>query len=674
MSSVRSSVRVFTEYAYDSNTGELLSVDYSDSTPDVSFTYDRIGRNATTTHVTGTRTYAYDAANLQLETETLPSAYFGGRILTQTYQGSGSGLLPGRAAGYKLGTSGTPDQDLEVEYGYDVKGRVETVASGAGAYTYGYVSNSDLLSGVAGPVATTTYAYEANRDVKTVVWNKVRSTTISKYTYQYDALGRRSSRAQEGTAFAASNYDRFAYNDRNEVVGSKNYAGTNPASYATDTETTGLRRAYAFDPIGNRLSSQEGTSTARAYTSNALNQYTAMTNPSASPTHDLDGNQLVSGTGWYYEWDGENRLALARDYASSPSSGSKKVEFVYDFQSRRVRKVSSTYSSGSWAVDEDRKFVYQGWNLLGQFSTSGFTAIDTYTWGLDLGQTFTGAGGVGGVLGASLASPTSVYHALADANGNITSYVDGSGDIEASFEYDAFGSIIGSSGSSLGRFPFRFSSKFEDAGLGVCDYGFRYYSPLTGRWLSRDPMKEAGHDVLYNVVSLKAAPSWQDSPGLELLQADITLVDEVRSPDDNAYTGMLNNQIYYVDPDGRNPTAILRLIIKELAKLEAKRRAKRTAECAAIYSAYKAQEGSCRACRQTTPAQEAAANFACWSAVVAGRALYIAKKCDYYLPGSIAAGSSAKEVSHKRELAKISMVAADCLTCVRDRERKPPAP
>ena len=46
---------------------------------------------------------------------------------------------------------------------------------------------------------------------------------------------------------------------------------------------------YLYDDIGNRTSSTEEGVT-RAYTANCLNQYTAITNPSVSPTHDGVGS------------------------------------------------------------------------------------------------------------------------------------------------------------------------------------------------------------------------------------------------------------------------------------------------------------------------------------------------------------------------------------------------
>ncbi|MBL9191583.1 MAG: RHS repeat-associated core domain-containing protein [Opitutaceae bacterium] len=511
-----SSVRVATEYGYDANTGELTSVNYSDSTPDVTSTYDRLGRVATVTDVSGTRTFAYNATTLQPTTETLASAYFGSRILTHVYQGSGVGLVPGRSGGYKLGTSGLPGQDLDVTLAFDTSGRLSGVNSGAGSFSYGYVTNSELLSSLTGPQVATTYAYEPNRDVRTEVLNQIGTTTISRYGYRSDGIARRKDRVKEGTAFSAGVYDRFAYNDRNEVTLTRNYTGTNPDG-ASDPETVALARQFSYDAIGNRLTSQSGTSSVRGYTSNALNQYTALTNPSTSPVHDLDGNQTQSGTGWYYEWDAENRLALARDYATSPVNGSKKLEFTYDYQSRRIRKIESSYVSSAWTVLEDRKFIYEGWNLVGEFATSGFARICAYTWGLDLSQTHQGAGGVGGLLAVTTATPsTATFFATYDGNGNVSEYISSTGGIEAHFEYDAFGELSASTGSNLGRFGHRFSSKYWDSASSFYYYGFRYYNPQTGRWPSRDPIGERGGLNLYWMVG-NSALNKIDLLGLEEL-------------------------------------------------------------------------------------------------------------------------------------------------------------
>jgi YD repeat-containing protein len=66
---------VVTTYVYDAQTGELTDVTYSDSTPSLSFAYDRLGQQTTITDATGTRTFDYDPSNLQLTAENLDGTF-----------------------------------------------------------------------------------------------------------------------------------------------------------------------------------------------------------------------------------------------------------------------------------------------------------------------------------------------------------------------------------------------------------------------------------------------------------------------------------------------------------------------------------------------------------------------------------------------------------------------
>ena len=61
--------------------------------------------------------------------------------------------------------------------------------------------------------------------------------------------------------------------------------------------------------------------------------------------------------------------------------------------------------------------------------------------------------------------------------------------------------------------PFRFSTKYQDAETGLYSYIFRPYDPLTGRWLSRDPIEEEGGTNLYGFIS-NASISTVDILGL----------------------------------------------------------------------------------------------------------------------------------------------------------------
>jgi RHS repeat-associated protein len=89
-----------------------------------------------------------------------------------------------------------------------------------------------------------------------------------------------------------------------------------------------------------------------------------------------------------------------------------------------------------------------------------------------------------------------------DGNGNIIALVNAAdGSLAASFEYDPFGNTIKATGVAANVQPFGFSTKYTDTETGLCYYGYRYYSPATGRWPSRDPMEEKGGVHLYSMVA-----------------------------------------------------------------------------------------------------------------------------------------------------------------------------
>lgn len=95
--------------------------------------------------------------------------------------------------------------------------------------------------------------------------------------------------------------------------------------------------------------------------------------------------------------------------------------------------------------------------------------------------------------------PDPLYYA-GDANGNITDVMNTNGTLAAHYEYDPFGNTIAQSGDLADANPFRFSSKYWDAEVGVYYYGFRFYSPELGRWPNRDPIEEEGGENLYGFI------------------------------------------------------------------------------------------------------------------------------------------------------------------------------
>ncbi len=482
-----------TTYRYTTG-GDLEAIDYSDSTPDVGFTYWRGGARKTMTDATGTRTYTY-TAQLRPDQEQLP-AYFGNRVLARTYQTTLSlsepMSIPGRASGFTLGVAADLDRDFATSYGYDAAGRIKRVSSPHGVHDYGYAPQRPWLRQTqSGPVHTATTTWDPGRPNIAKIENKVGPTLVSGYTYTVNDAGQRVQRAQSGTAFAGASTDEFTYNARGEIDTMIN--ATQPARF----------RGYGYDDIGNRLVAEDSVDI-DYYTPNALNQYAELAlNGSAPlyPGHDFDGNQTENGFGQTYVWDAENRLIRVQP-SGTPVTGEKTVIYTYDGEGRRVSRLVFTYTNGNWGYNGEERFIYDGWNVIATFTYNGYGLNKTLTWGLDLSGTLQGAGGVGGLLSAQEhgGSHAGVYHFTYDANGNVSDVLNNTGATVAHYEYGPFGDPIVATGTYAAANNYRFSTKPVDAESGLYYYGFRYYNPSTGRWPSRDPIGEEGGLNLYSMV------------------------------------------------------------------------------------------------------------------------------------------------------------------------------
>jgi len=179
--------------------------------------------------------------------------------------------------------------------------------------------------------------------------------------------------------------------------------------------------------------------------------------------------------------------------------------------------------------------VYDQWNPV-LVLDEGNDVQRKYTWGLDLYglagdgtvQDIHGAGGVGGLLsvvetqGTATTADDENYWFVYDGNGNVGQVLDATDtsdvSLAAHYEYDPYGDTlvvddVDSSGYANDN-PYRFSTKWLDNDLttgddnggaiessGLYYYGFRYYSPNLGRWLSRDPIKEYGGLNLHAFLS-----------------------------------------------------------------------------------------------------------------------------------------------------------------------------
>ena len=501
------SATVVTTYVYFPN-GDLKFIKHNDSTHDVLFAYDRMGRPTVVqdgSWIDGlgafsplryTHTYTYHSnthANhpLELYHEKIEGVHSSARYLTRKYQTT----VPNRSAGFRVGTSVNSSAHLDITYGYKADdGRLETVASHGDTYTYAYTDNQIQPSSLSGPGFTTNHAYQSGRPTLSHQENKTGGgTLVSKYAWEYDSRTRRTKKKMTGATLFGSNGKRnvYGYNDDDEVDEADRY------NHATSGGTLADDWTYSFDGIGNRLSAVgpdtgNGTNISYTYTPSNTNSYTQIKRSGANqnPVHDKDGNMTDRGN-LDFIWDAENRLIEVQGTGST-------VKYDYDYLGRRVKR----QANGSTET-----YLYDGWNPVVTYDNGTTTRKHTYTWGADYGT-----GGVGALIACRKHSNSKDHVYFYDGHGNVTQIMDQTNKIVVHYEYDAFGNLtknVNQDGSGFNNEnPFRFSTKFFNDETDHYYYGYRYYDPRDGRWLNRDPIGEQGGPNLYGFVGNDGVNRW----------------------------------------------------------------------------------------------------------------------------------------------------------------------
>ncbi|MFT4175265.1 MAG: RHS repeat-associated core domain-containing protein, partial [Luteolibacter sp.] len=94
--------------------------------------------------------------------------------------------------------------------------------------------------------------------------------------------------------------------------------------------------------------------------------------------------------------------------------------------------------------------------------------------------------------------------------------------------------------------PFTYSTKFTEYSTGLCYYGYRWYTPKLGRWISKDPIEESGGINLYAFVGNKGVNKW-DYLGQRTVSEWISdLIDSLDTPigDGGAHGGGWAGALY----------------------------------------------------------------------------------------------------------------------------------
>ncbi len=450
-----------TRFAYDLD-NRLIGKTSADG-GSISWAYDAVGLLTNRTNARGISTaYIYDANH---------------KLLTQAY------------------SDGTP----AVSYGYDAFSRPIQVVDALGQSAFSYDANSRLTS-FDGPWAGDTV------------------------NYSYDALGHRTNVVAQGGQPAAYEYDalcRLTHLHAGSQTYSYTYAGTGPlvqrldrpngsfTTYLYDNmnrlngvsnrrSTGGVINEYLYAYNGQDLRVSETVSNGVpisfpqgavvSYGYNALNQSLTSVPPARLYAYDQDGNMTRGYTPAGYvltaAYDAENRVkSLVYTNASGVVC---QTEYFYNGGGQLAQV--KTLTNG--VLSTDRRLVLSGLLALQDRDGRDNSILREYTWRPKA------PGGIDGCV--HLAALGTNYSYLYDGKGNVAALVKGDQSLAVGYGYGAFGELAATSGS-LDQ-PLRFSTKRYDEGNGLSYFGYRFYSPSIGRWMTRDPMGERGGMNLYGFV------------------------------------------------------------------------------------------------------------------------------------------------------------------------------
>jgi len=427
----------------------------------VTFAYDRVGNLTAYDDGVTSAEYVYDASYGSLS----ESMHYGAFDIAYTYTYNLNGMRE----------SFTGPDGLTYQYTYDSMNRLASISTpGQVPITYaGYQGTNPALVTYPGG-ASRGYVYDALSRTDAIFARDPAGNVLMSHDYDYSPAGNVSKKDTEHGTY------EYSHDELSRLV-----MATSPYS-ATET--------YTYDASGNRLTSAGTDGEWGHGPNNELLGYAEVVFE-----YDANGNMVSrseAGKTTQYTYDVENRLTAVRPPA--PVLGDESVTFAYDYAGRRVQKRVFVWSGVAWDLTSETFFVYDGWNLAEEVDVTG-QQRKAYLWGSDMSGTREGAGGIGGLL--SMTDESGVYYYHFDNNGNVEQIVNAiNGAPVAQYGYEAFGSAEHVVESAPFDNQFRFSTKYVDDETGLVYYGYRYYSPELGRWLTRDPLEEEGGLNLYAFV------------------------------------------------------------------------------------------------------------------------------------------------------------------------------
>jgi RHS repeat-associated protein len=395
-----------------------------------------------------------------------------------------------------------------VAFTYDAGGRRTSMQDGSGTSRYGYDTLSRLITSSDGAGQSIAYGYDANSNLKSITYpggfvvnrgydDANHLSSVSDWLYNtssfgYDADGNLIHEALPNTVASTYAYDPAG---RLQVIDASN-AGTGRF----------MRFTYTRDAVGNitaqseQLSQggiQKVISTTNSY--DVLNRLTAVT--SGKATYDNADNLTARSAGSASVTSSYNAARELEAETVSTSAGTSSYTFSYDANGNRVQRATVGGPALGYTYDQANRltqlstttYAYNG-DGLRISKTYGGGPAQHFTWELGDGApvliqdaSATYVTGPGGRPIEQIMPDGTVFYVVPDELGSTEALTNGSGQPVTEYAYpDPYGAVTLSQPGTP-QTPFQYAGQYSDAESGQQYLESRYYDPLSGDFLTRDP-------------------------------------------------------------------------------------------------------------------------------------------------------------------------------------------
>lgn len=327
--------------------------------------------------------------------------------------------------------------------------------------------------------------------------------SLGNYVYTLGLAGERTAVAETGRTVS------YEYNRLNQLTKESITVGTSTGDIT-----------YGLDDQGNRT-------TRTPYNLSAAD----ITTQSGSSTSFNRANMLVGGYGSTFQYDSQLNQTVssyvsaavagtdAYDYDNhliSRTGGSSSIYLEYDAEGNRVKK---TTGSGTiyYLTDDQNPTGYSQVVETRTLSGSTWTVQNRWLYGI-MAISQSDSGGLKWYYGY-------------DGHNNVRFLVNPSGAKAASYNYDAYGIDLNSTGPTVDSNPLRYCGEQWDTDLGLYFLRARYYNPALGRFTGFDSFEGVSEDPasLHRYLYCASDPVNQSDPSGMFSLSEINVTGFIQS-------------------------------------------------------------------------------------------------------------------------------------------------